>query len=563
MSVLEGGDLMEELMHSEGILGTFFSILWYKGVGKRMHQLTGINIPDTILYLYSKPLHWYFSSKNGEIKKKARSRLNSKHIEEQFLKNGSSVSGIKACYLMAVPTTNKGEGHAKVKYTFGHELRKFLQEDKPNGVLQLFFDPKPEVAREGTATRNSMVQTTWSPGCFFIEKRVNKCRLDQHKIPIEERAATFDNYQNTETVPLVSASVAGQFQKVCQLIADHIRIVFRFKLASLVLNFKIDKNDTIWLLYCSSMRIVSEEAPIKSLTATTSPPLQYYQREMREKHKAAEVRRSTKQTKQTHVDDELRKATELQRCPLCTDFHRGMDMCSVPVQTVLTSLSAYDDETHEVPPPLLLLYPSLTPEDYQALLADPGFPTRVVTLCSTCVHSLVCCASSIQVTRQTRVPRLHKVLEESRAKSLPGARPATQQSACAEFSATESDEAAVKTRSSLSSSCMAVAHRDARLALPALASPDTTLEFYAYDRKGKATKLGIASVDPDNDPALSSLSAGAVRSLLCPAHYSLTQSQEYLTQRLKGGGDAPAAPARTQDIDPCVSPRVGGIQLGK
>eukprot|EP00755_Sulcionema_specki_P010596 Sspe_Gene.46886::Locus_23584_Transcript_3_3_Confidence_0.429_Length_1117::g.46886::m.46886 len=341
--LLEDDDLMDELLHGDGMLGTFFSMLWQRVAGKRTHQLTGVNIPDTIIYLYSKPLHWFFSSRNGDIKKKSRSRLNSKYIEEQFLRNGTSVSGIKAVYYMTQPSAHN-DSKVKITYTYGHDLRQFLQEDKPNGVLQLFFDPKPEVARDDTAVHNSVVQTTWSPGCFFIEKRVNKHRLDNHKIPTEVRAATFDDYQNTETVPLVSDAVAASFQRVCQAIADHISIVYRYKLVSLVLNFKIDRNDTIWLLWCSSLRIVSEERPGRALTATTSPPLQQYNKEQQALKREAMHRRAAAQRKREAMEQSMEAARAFCQCPLCLRDYPTKEMCSVATKTVLTALSGIDHQ---------------------------------------------------------------------------------------------------------------------------------------------------------------------------------------------------------------------------
>ena len=518
---------MDELMHSEGILGAFFSILWHKGVGKRMHQLTGVNIPDTILYLYSKPLHWYFSCKNGEIKKKSRSRLNSRHIEEQFLKNGNSVSGIKASYLMAVASdVPNAEPQTRVKYTFGHELRKFLQEDKPNGVLQLFFDPKPEVAREGTATKNSLVQTTWSPGCFFIEKRVNKHRLDQHKVPVEVRAATFDDYKNTETVPLVSDSVAGQFQKVCQLIADHIRVVFKFKLASLVLNFKIDRNDTIWLLWCSSIRIVSEEAPSKALTATTAPPLQYYNREMKKRELDQKALKKYREENKKRLTGSGGGAAcnEAQRCPLCTQFHSGVDLCRVPVKTILTALAEYDDSAEPIPPPLLLLYPTLTRSEYQHLLSDPSWPNSLIPVCCVCVQSLVHCAAKITLQPGGGVPRLNKILDR---------RPSSRSAALAivpEGASTPGSVAGVQVGGVVACNVDTVSQP----VLPLLTGK--TLDFYTYDQHGTAARLGYAVADEDDNddacPAATSLTPEQKRSLFVANHYSLPLSAAQIALRL-------------------------------
>ena len=618
---LEGGNLMEELMHSDGILSTFFSILWYKGAGKRVHQLTGVNIPDTVLYLYSKPLHWYFSSKSGEIRKKSRSRLNSKHIEEQFLKNGNSVSGIKASYLMSVPSESAGGApNTQVKYTFGHELRKFLQEDKPNGVLQLFFDPKPEVAREGTATRNSLVQTTWSPGCFFIEKRVNKHRIDQHKVPIDVRAATFDDYQNTETVPLVSDSVAGQFQRVCQLIAEHIRTVFRFKLASLVLNFKIDRHDKIWLLWCSSIRIVSEETPGMALTATTCPPAHHKRDQSKEE--TWQTQSAIKARHKRQACSDIQRHNETQRCPLCTRFHSGADLCRVPLKAVLAALSGYDDGDAAIPPPVHLIFPTLTPAEYHELQGDPCWHETQIPVCCACVKSLVHCATKLSPS--TGASRRLLLLQPHQAASGPlgalrlqrqphgsSSQPPLPQGArgTGGSAALRGDGGGVQsaTPSSLytsggcdemrlseaSASCAAsdaiappLQGANITMALPRVwrnSNPDClaitdggvggcaapsvlapllkasrALEFYTYDHRGTATRLGYAAPAADGEAegdegvpgGGKALTPEARRALLAPGHYCLRMSAGWIAQALADRGCAAGASSGGSCGDP-------------
>ena len=457
---LEAEDLMDDLMHGEGILGSFFSIIWYKGLGKRMHKLIGINIPDTIIYLYSKPLHWFFSSKSGEIKKKSRGKLNSKHIEEQFLKNGTSVSNVKASYFMSRPSDAKTDAqHAQITYTYGNDLRKFLQEDKPNGVLQLFFDPKPEAAREGTAVRNSLVQTTWSPGCFFIEKRVNKYRLDTHKVPIEIRAATFDDYQNTETIPLVSDSVAASFQRVCQLIAEHVRVVFRYKLASLVLNFKIDKNDTIWLLWCSSIRIVSEENPSKALTATTVPPLQHYTKEQKERLVANGKRRENQRSKRRQLEDALRTAEESHQCPLCLHKYPGNELCVVLTKSILAALGGDQNSVESIPAPIRLISPGLDLTEYLEVRDKMSFLNSPVKVCCICLQGLVKCASGAG-PRQLLGKKM--LASSSRLKISYDHMPSTK-------------------------------HLSPLIKSGSIKNP-SSLEYYKYDSRGLATKLGYATL---------------------------------------------------------------------
>eukprot|EP01063_Lacrimia_lanifica_P020761 TRINITY_DN28057_c0_g1_i1.p1 TRINITY_DN28057_c0_g1~~TRINITY_DN28057_c0_g1_i1.p1 ORF type:complete len:662 (+),score=143.58 TRINITY_DN28057_c0_g1_i1:100-2085(+) len=552
----EAQEMIEDILHSEGILSTFFSILWYRGSGKRHHQLTGINVPDTVIYLYSKPLHWFFSSKKGEVRKKSRGRLNSKHIEEQLMKHGGSVSGAKGCYLLYPSDDPQGRRKKRnretlnMKYTFGDDVRKFLQEEKPNGMLQLFFDPKPEAARCGEGIRNATIETTWTPGCFMIEKRVNKHQLDDEKIPIEARASTFagDNH-NWENMPVVSDSVAESFHKICESIAEHIRIVLGYKLAHLVLTFKVDRNDTIWLLYCSSMKVVSEEHPIRSLSADLYNP------HVTVKYGDIGRRNSGRVVPKKAQDMSTGKI----KCPLCLETLPVLESCNVKVKTILTCLSEFDDESKTIPPPLHFLFPMLTEHGYENLRSNPEFANSPVRICTNCVTTLSRCANGTIPTLRKRpkptpshtgtsttgqdtkstatfhVPRVHKYIVDNdklRAgtmtrwpspepkESPPQKKPSRQEplstlagvSPMATLDSPSLSPLSTKKRqqetpgastTAMLSSISPVYFPDGKApkkgslyghdVLPALKKQPDTLELYAYDVKGGLSKLGWAT----------------------------------------------------------------------
>ena len=68
-------------IHGDGVCDHFFELLWSKdelGLGP------SLNVPDTIVYRYGKPLHWYFTGVDGKLKKKTRQNLVNVRIEEAF-----------------------------------------------------------------------------------------------------------------------------------------------------------------------------------------------------------------------------------------------------------------------------------------------------------------------------------------------------------------------------------------------------------------------------------------------------------------------------------------------
>eukprot|EP00756_Hemistasia_phaeocysticola_P031485 Hpha_TRINITY_DN16355_c0_g3::TRINITY_DN16355_c0_g3_i1::g.59280::m.59280 len=352
------------------------------------------------------------------------------------------------------------------------------------------------------SVRNSIVQTTWSPGCFFIEKRVNKHRLDNQKVDINVRAATFDDYQNTETVPLVSDAVAASFQRMCQMIADHISVVFRYKLASLVLNFKIDRNDTIWLLWCSSLRIVSEDKPVKALTATTAPPLQQYNREQQERREHTREARAAWNRRRKQLDNALEASQQWQTCSLSLREYPVSELCEVSTRTLMSALSGIDTATHDqeqtagVPTPILLLYPDMTPEEYRAAAADPSFGEKKVKVSRPALDTLIKCASGIRPAAKKQVPAVIKDLGSARSTSTMSRR--------------------IRSAPSADQTPPRAASVPPRL-LPPLDSPpgpgaQAALEYYQYDMRGYAQKLGYAQpVDVIPDQRAAPAVAGGVR----------------------------------------------------
>ena len=83
-------------LEGDGVIDNLFYYLWMKD---ELDQGPKINIPDTIIYKYRQPAYWYFTAKNGQVKRKSKYNLMNVRIEETFTRNTMG-SDIIAYYLM-------------------------------------------------------------------------------------------------------------------------------------------------------------------------------------------------------------------------------------------------------------------------------------------------------------------------------------------------------------------------------------------------------------------------------------------------------------------------------
>eukprot|EP01006_Ploeotia_vitrea_P027243 TRINITY_DN60090_c0_g1_i1.p1 TRINITY_DN60090_c0_g1~~TRINITY_DN60090_c0_g1_i1.p1 ORF type:complete len:569 (-),score=11.76 TRINITY_DN60090_c0_g1_i1:36-1679(-) len=309
-------DLYDELLRGDGILTFFYSLLWAK-TGKKHHDLQGVHIPDTIVYSYSKPIAWYFTNKQGNIRKKNHSRLNSGTIEESFIRRGVSCSGTVAQYITRGPPPPAAPT-LKIDYLNDNELREFLLNgDKPDGLLQLFFDP----AHNYTAInlQNSDLLLTYGAGCHTLEKRVNNHRMDDNSIPLCDRMNT-QHFGHTAVHPATS-TVEKRCLKVAEKIVEHLHIIFRYSVTTMVLVFKPDKHDNVQLLWCHSMRLCDEENRARALLVTVQSPqlTQISEKEQNAKTQQQQARHKdlVRQRSEWHTHNEDTTLSDVAPCCLC------------------------------------------------------------------------------------------------------------------------------------------------------------------------------------------------------------------------------------------------------
>ncbi|CAE8641971.1 unnamed protein product [Polarella glacialis] len=154
----------------DGVNSRLFELLWKKDL--LSDSSISLRIPDTVVFKYSAPSLWYFTSVDGTIKRKTKAKVNEQHIVEEFLKR-PSLSGIVAYYVTTTEETveqsrelrDDGDLEAElagtrttIQYLNEEGLKNFLfnrQQVKPDGILQKFLEP--------LGGSNNMLRAMWSP----------------------------------------------------------------------------------------------------------------------------------------------------------------------------------------------------------------------------------------------------------------------------------------------------------------------------------------------------------------------------------------------------------------
>ena len=232
-------------IEGDGVIDNLFYYLWMKD---ELDQGPKINIPDTIIFKYRQPAYWDFTASNGQVKRKSKYNLMNVRIEETFTRDRMG-SDIVAYYL----TTDDKTGEVTIEYFDKPGFHNFLynREKVNNGVVQRFIEPK--------GTNNSMIRAIWSPKVCLLERRVNCNKLqDTRRYGMYERAVTYEGPEvNSVTAPVRGSILPSSVQRLCSSLVNHVGEVSfqKHKIKRLAVNLKVDPNDKIWFLWCTSCRV--------------------------------------------------------------------------------------------------------------------------------------------------------------------------------------------------------------------------------------------------------------------------------------------------------------------
>lgn len=347
---------MASSLEGDGVLDSFYEYLWRKH--SESETLQDFIIPDTVIFKYQQPSAWYFTSLDGSIKRKTKDKLNPAQIEEAFMKNISPCGIIATYYCMAQESTSD----RTLEFLGKDELKHFLYYRKKtfSGILQKFVEPK--------GRHNEQIKIIWSPHVFSHERRQNRKNLYDTRFDPYERGVTFEGADfHTRMLPMNSQQLLQILKQASDSIVQHIYIVSerRIKMTRMVLIFKQDFNDRLWLLNATCLRVASEfHAKPLNLTVKSTLP---------------ETVDSMKVSTNPQNPVSMQKTVICKACDTPTEHAR---MCELSYKFLLKS------DSPGIPEVLQRLHPRMTHLDYEHYKTDSEYGKKVTLVCDECYLEL-------------------------------------------------------------------------------------------------------------------------------------------------------------------------------
>ena len=220
-------------------------------------------LPDTVVYKFGQPVHWYFTSTvDSKLKKKNKQNLVNVRIEEAFNKRSAGCD-LVAYYISEVALEGSAESDTTIEYFDRRGLHEFLYNrwKENNGILQRFVEPK--------GMHNAIIRAIWSPKVCLLEPRVNSKQLHDQRYGLYERAVTYEGPEHfSAAAPLRGSTLPSQVQRICENLVAHITEVSFQKhcIMRMVANFKVDSKGRIWFLWSSSIRLAGGRSQPRSIT---------------------------------------------------------------------------------------------------------------------------------------------------------------------------------------------------------------------------------------------------------------------------------------------------------
>ena len=189
----DSSDSHRTLRDQDGHIEALYHAMWAKN--SHGEPCPGILVPDVVIYKHRVPAYWYFTGTDGKLKRKHRGSIANGKIFAEFTKGARSARDVVAYHI------SEGAGDTSktaIEYLDTPRLRDFLsRSDGPtDGCLQRFVNPTGD-------RHSSMIQAAWSPQICLIERRVNRHRLDNARVPLQQRCCTYESEEHTDLSKIV------------------------------------------------------------------------------------------------------------------------------------------------------------------------------------------------------------------------------------------------------------------------------------------------------------------------------------------------------------------------
>lgn len=339
-------------------------------------------LPETVIYRLGKPFFWYYTDSSGQILRRAKSKVSHKYILEEFQGETNDL----LAYYLGFSSLNKSKANsATIEFFTQTSLIDFIHNrDKCNtGILQRWVEPK--------SNQSSLIKVQWSQQFCLIERRTNKYKLDDLKVDFYEKLITYEGMEHNSVIePVTAPWIIAEIQKICVHIAAHVTAVTggNVTVTRMVLFFKQDKQDKLWLMYCSALKVmdlsVSEfDQPVEFQELEVTVPKHIVLKKLPLDTKGFEVRKNRTLCVGCNY---LTRDSMMYEIPLNTVvefFEKGK---TLPNQGVSARDSSRDSEnkSDQVPKVLIRLNKSVTNNKYEEMKKDPTWDHLQIKVCQDC-----------------------------------------------------------------------------------------------------------------------------------------------------------------------------------
>eukprot|EP00759_Apiculatamorpha_spiralis_P003633 PhF_6_TR11702/c0_g1_i1/m.19024 len=201
-------------------------------------------IPDTVVF-HNTPAAWFFYDvKESAVRRHPAGNLEKSCIKEFFLR--PTESDIICTFLDMEKASTSG---CVMQFMDRKETETFLTDGVTHtGLLQRFVVPK--------CTNNQVFQAVWAPQMFWVQKRTNRKKMLDRLCDRNTKGITWEGPTYYAEDFDCSAKLERRLKSACQSFVDFFSSVdHHYLISRMVLYFKEDPKEKIWLMYSSSIRI--------------------------------------------------------------------------------------------------------------------------------------------------------------------------------------------------------------------------------------------------------------------------------------------------------------------
>lgn len=268
----DGEWVKQHHLDCDGLCLPFYQMLHKKVVGRDAYEEPAC-IPETVVFEHNFPQAWFsYEEENKELIKRPGKMLDAATMYEYFSAPCPGAGDVVAQFFhvslplesawKSILTPSEVENGAYagqyityVEFFTSTTLSKFLfgQHRKPNGVLQRFVVPKGQ----GMSRKNMQIEVLWAPAITTARMRVNRHSLENRAIPLTDRLSTYEGAPHLSDELAVADETKNSLTCICQQIVEHFHRTEKKWLSRMLLYFKADDKNILWLLWCGGLRVES------------------------------------------------------------------------------------------------------------------------------------------------------------------------------------------------------------------------------------------------------------------------------------------------------------------